>query len=373
MQSKWWMELREQIPAAEDFSYLISSAAGPLHPRASRRSKAFLEQLEKTGDIFFEQDVEEIERVRTQVARFLNAKPEEIAFVSSSSMAMNIFALMQKRRGEDIPFVLAPEHEFPSSTLAWLRQGYELEMIESEEGRYPVSRLLSKGGRDLVASSVQYSSGYHILDEELLEWKRLRSGRLYVNGTQGFTARAMDTEHFDFFCASIHKWPMAGFGLSVIKISEEYLDDIPFAGWTSQKDLWSMNNRDLDMARRAASVELGCLPMLQIFSLGAVIEWIFEIGGVEEIQKRNGFLLGKAKSMLKESGFELRYDFDLEHSAPIIFLEVQENPDQLVAQLADRGVHVSARAGALRLSLHCFNTEADIEKFISVYREIAAS
>jgi cysteine desulfurase/selenocysteine lyase len=40
------------------------------------------------------------------------------------------------------------------------------------------------------------------------------------------------------------------------------------------------------------------------------------------------------------------------------------NPEATVAQLAARGIHVSARRGFVRVSPHFYNTEEDVDRLL---------
>jgi selenocysteine lyase/cysteine desulfurase len=46
-------------------------------------------------------------------------------------------------------------------------------------------------------------------------------------------------------------------------------------------------------------------------------------------------------------------------------------PDDLLGRLAAANVHVAARLGRVRISPHVYNDEADVDRFIAAFREIA--
>jgi selenocysteine lyase/cysteine desulfurase len=47
-------------------------------------------------------------------------------------------------------------------------------------------------------------------------------------------------------------------------------------------------------------------------------------------------------------------------------------PPQLVARLGTEGVYVAPRLGRLRISPHVYNDEADVDRFITVFRKFVA-
>jgi selenocysteine lyase/cysteine desulfurase len=45
-------------------------------------------------------------------------------------------------------------------------------------------------------------------------------------------------------------------------------------------------------------------------------------------------------------------------------------PEQLFERLAAENVYVASRLGRLRISPHVYNDEADVDRFIAVFRNI---
>jgi selenocysteine lyase/cysteine desulfurase len=47
-------------------------------------------------------------------------------------------------------------------------------------------------------------------------------------------------------------------------------------------------------------------------------------------------------------------------------------PDRLVERLAAENVHAAPRLGRLRISPHVYNDEADVDRFVAVFRNVLA-
>ena len=47
-------------------------------------------------------------------------------------------------------------------------------------------------------------------------------------------------------------------------------------------------------------------------------------------------------------------------------------PHGLIEKLAAENIHVAPRIGRMRISPHVYNDEADIDRFIQVFRRLAA-
>jgi selenocysteine lyase/cysteine desulfurase len=48
-------------------------------------------------------------------------------------------------------------------------------------------------------------------------------------------------------------------------------------------------------------------------------------------------------------------------------------PAQLIARLAAENVYAAPRLGRLRISPHVYNHEADVDRFVTVFRSIVAA
>jgi cysteine desulfurase/selenocysteine lyase len=218
---------------------------------------------------------------------------------------------------------------------------------------------------------VQYCTGYKQDVQDFVELKTKHNLIGVLNVTQALGAFEVDASQIDFLCGSIHKWLMAGIGLSLAKIGEEYLEHLPLAGWLSQNDFFGMRNNVLDEVHEAKALELGCGPFVLVFSVGAVIKWIKENGGVKAIEERILLLVDYAKKRFSEENLSLIYNFKTANQSGILMLE-SKNAEQTEKDLVEKKVFVSARGKGLRVAIHYYNTEEDIENFIRAFKEVEA-
>jgi selenocysteine lyase/cysteine desulfurase len=369
-------ELRQKMPAVNKQTYLMAAAASPLHPDAYQRSCDFQKELFETGDIHWEDHLNEMESVRDLTAQMLKVESKEIAFVSSSSFAMNLFALTVKERckkyGKALPRVLTTEDEFPSSTIGWLKHGFEVDFVPSVEGTYPkdhIEKFIKPETGVLVSSYVEYCTGFRQSINDLVNLKKKHNLILTLNATQALGVFPLDVSEVDFVCGSVHKWLMSGIGLCVTKISKDYLEDLPLAGWLSQNDFFSMRNNILDEIHEAKALELGCGPFLQIFSVGSTLSWISKNGGFEASTKRVLSLVDYAKKCFKEESIPLLFNFDEDHQSGILMIE-SKNAAEEELKLIEKKVFVSARGKGLRVAIHFYNNEKDIDNFIAEFKKI---
>ncbi len=368
-----WRKIRDEFKIAKNHTYLMAAAAGPLHPWAHQRLKEFLNSSGEHGDVDWDKNIEEIERIRSQVASFIHADPKEIAFLSSTSLAMNVFSLILKKKlPENRRRVLSMESEFPSSTLPWKFHGFQVDFCKTEGGDYPEEKIklsLNDQTSVILSSQIQYGTGYQQDVRMLSRLARDNNSFLAINATQAFGAQPVNSQGVDFMSASIHKWLMAGYGLCITKISSNFLKSLPLYGWLSQKDIWALDNNAIDPLNEAKALEVGCGPMTQLFSVGAVLSWIESIGGISVISKRLLDLAEWARERLAKAEIPLVYSFDREHSSSLLFLKCVD-PQKMETELAKRNIFVNKRGPAIRVSLHVYNDESDIEALVRAWNQI---
>src|SRR5256884_5719719 len=155
-----WTEIRALFPAALSYTYLNTAAAPPLSTRAALEGKRYYDEMAAHAEVAWDRWLEEMEGVRERVARFIHAKPENVAFTYSTSHGMNLVAGILQHCGD----VLCPADEFPSCTLPWLQQRYRVNFVRSRECGVTdlddVQQSLTADTRVLVSSYVQFATGF---------------------------------------------------------------------------------------------------------------------------------------------------------------------------------------------------------------------
>jgi len=92
--------------------------------------------------------------------------------------------------------------------------------------------------------------------------------------------------------------------------------------------------------------------------------------GAAAITERLAMLTERLADGLRNSGVRVP---EKHLRAPhILSLEFPQGmPKELPERLAAEGVHAAPRVGRLRISPHVYNDEADVERFVEVFRRVA--
>lgn len=362
-----WSEARALFPALQRNIYLNTAAGGPVSARSAAAGREYYELSLRDGDIHWDEWLERVEAVRRQLARFVNARPSNVAFPSNASTGLSIAAHMLRGRGR----VLAVADEFPSCTLPFLQLGYDIDFV-------PTARDGSVGLRDLAAtcsdetgilvvSFVQYKSGFRNDLARLGAFCKERSLAFVVDATQGFGAFPLDVRdnHADFLVFSGYKWANAGYGIAGLYVAGRFVDPaaFPLVGWRSPREPYALVEDRLDIAARAAALEQGHPPFAGIFSLGAALELVESLG-IHKIGRRIVELTGYLHERLDAAGIWVLSTRDDAHVSGIT-VAAADDPAAAVARLREQGIIVSTRGEGIRISVHYYNDHQDIDRCVA--------
>jgi selenocysteine lyase/cysteine desulfurase len=218
----------------------------------------------------------------------------------------------------------------------------------------------------LAVSLVQYKTGFRLDLDRVSALCRARGTALVLDATQAFGVIPIDLERtpVDALVFSGYKWATAGYGIAPLVVRRSLLEErgLPSVGWRSAREPYDLESTKLDPTTEARGLELGHPPFAGIFALRGALELIESIG-LAAIEARVSHLLDKLHRGLEAR--DIPIDSPREHSArsPITMIRVPD-PKATATALAERNVFVSARGEGLRVSVHYFNNEDDLEAFL---------
>jgi selenocysteine lyase/cysteine desulfurase len=357
-----WEEIRADFPGLAGKVYL-NAASTSLTPRPVREAvTAFYRELELGGDRHWGGWLERRESIRRNVARFIGAEPDEIAFVPNTSSGINLIADLLEGDGP----VLSDELEFPAVTLPWIHRGVTVRFVPAVEGVLRLESFVEGEAprcATIAISHVQYSNGCR---QDLDEFGFIKGQRrLVVCGSQSVGAFPVDVRRsgIDALATAGHKWLCAGYGAGFCYISRELIEARPprAVGWMSAEDPFAFDNRRMRVLAGNARCELGCPPFATIFALGAAVDYIAGLG-IDRIAERVLALNEYLTDRLGAESFEVLSPGG-EHRSGETLVRLTD-PKGAHAFLADRGVQVTPKPEGLRIATHFYNDETDIDACI---------
>src|SRR5258707_1518494 len=263
---------------------------------------------------------------------------------------MNVIVDALEDRGE----VISSELEFPVTTLPWMHRRIPVHLLPARDGELLIEdiqdAMTNKTGI-IALSHVQFSNGFRVDPQAVGEIKSTHV--LVINASQSAGAFAIDVKRMkiDALCATGHKWLLSGYGSGFVYLSRQLLNQsLPRSiGWLSVEDPFEMRNDEFRPRHdTAARVELGCPHFAGIFSLGASVDLMNEIGPAT-LQARVLVLNRLLTSRLTENGWPILSPLQRETARSAETLVQVEKAEAVVRHLFRLGVVVTEKPQGIRV------------------------
>lgn len=383
--------VRAETGVTQDRIYVNNARISPVPRPVLEAVQAIQQQAWREGWMGLDQPGI-MARARGAVADLIGARPTEIAITQSASYSTNLIANgLNWQAGENI---VITELAYRSVAMSLLRaakeRGLEVRVVPAPDlllrpEEFP--RYLDKRTRLVVATMQPMFCGVPQPVAEIGRAVRAHSDALYcINATQAVGQRPVDVRAFDcdFLFGTARKWLRGPRGIGFLYVREALIPQLrpTFVGYPAS--LWTGPD-SYQVVDTIDRLHLGDYPYPSLVELTEAIRYAQAIG-VEQIYDRNRHLGQAARSAFSEvPGLEL---YDLKHgvmgTVPVNVRGVA--PETAVAKLEQQGIIacVAYEENALlglrklgqreliRISLHYYNTDAEIERLAAALGEIAA-
>jgi cysteine desulfurase/selenocysteine lyase len=385
-------EIRSLFPGVEDQVYLDASLRGLVPRPVIRAAETHLhERLHGTGEkAAFQQSVE---RTRTLLAGLLGAEADEVAITKNVSEALNIFASSLPWASVD-NVVLCPELEHPNNVFLWYNlrklRGIEVRAVPPEDGRVPVAAMaaaMDDRTRLVTVPHVSFSPGFLTDVRSISAAAHACGALLLVDAAQSVGAVHTDVRALgiDALAVATQKCLLSLYGYGFLYVRRDLAESLvpahvarygmdlgTDAGETARSD------GDLPYAAGARRFDLGNYNYLGARAAEAALELITDIG-VARIEQHVRGLAARLATGLFELGLPVaggRPGSDLAHIVAVGESgggqhDTADDPamNSLYRYLTEGGVHLSVRAGVLRMSVGVYNNQADIDRVIELAKQ----
>jgi len=369
---------RSDFPVLEEVVYLNTGSIG-LEPLPVQHAAEELgSQIAGRGTVGFDDEIEK--RVgdipRAAVARLLGASPDDVAVVTHATEALCQLAWWLKPgEGEN---VVTADLEFPSVTYPWLRlardTGVEVRLapVLSDPGAFSLDAIadaVDKRTAVICVSHVQYATGHRLDPAALVELARSAEATLVLDATQSAGVVPLDapTLGVDVLVSSGYKWLCSAPGAGVCFLRPELWErlDPPFVGWKSTEDAVAFDATTIPLAPSARRLEYSTPSYAAGAALTAAVDYLLDLG-IANVLEHDLALAGELRAGLERLGAEVLTPAADDHRAGIVCVRFpgRDGPE-VAAALAEAGVIVSPRLGAVRFSMHHFNDSTDVERALA--------
>jgi selenocysteine lyase/cysteine desulfurase len=312
------------------------------------------------------------ERARGMFARLIGAHADEVALVPSVSTAAGTIAanLPPAQRGENI---VVADREFSSNYFPWLllrERGYDVRTVAlTEDGVRPDAyAAVADGGTRLIAvAAVQSATGFRA-DVPAISKIAARSGAwLFVDACQAAGAVPIDVvrDGVDFLATSNHKFLLGARGMGYLFVRRALLERLRpvVPGWKAARHPFeSFYGPAMDLSPTASKLDASLIWFAALAEQASLA--LFDHFGHDAIVQRNAQLSRCLYDGLRAHDSKVP-DLPDSRRSTIVSVAVRD-PDAAMARLRAAGIAVSLRAGRLRLSVHFYNTEEEIDRAVEV-------
>lgn len=328
---------------------------------------------------------------RAAVANLIGARGAEIAITQSASYSINLIANgLDWQAGENI---VITELAYRSVAMSLLRaakeRGLEVRVVPAPDlllRPEEFQRYLDNRTRLVVATMQPMFCGVPQPVAEIGRVVREHSNALYcINATQAVGQRPIDvrTLDCDFLFGTARKWLRGPRGVGFLYVREQLIPQLRPTYMGYPASLWT-GPQSYQVVESIDRLHLGDYPYPALVELTEAVRYAMAVG-VEQIYQRNQHLGKAARVALQEvPGLEI---YDLTHGVMgTVPVNVRGVPaEAAVAKLEQRGIIacVAYEENALlglrnigqreliRISLHYYNTEAEIERLATALGKIA--
>jgi len=368
----------------KDSHYLNCAYKAPLLKSAEAACIKALNRNRNPSDIKTEDFFTEVAAIKTAFSDLIHASAHQIVIIPSASygFASVLNNAAPKRNGTAICIT----DEFPSGYFAiqrWCKENGNTLLTAAPKDRNNIGEswnqdILSKINDDtsvVLISTIHWMNGLKFDIEAIGEKCKKHKAYFIVDGSQSVGAMPMDVKKYNIdalICAS-YKWLFGPYSMALAYISEKFDQGIPLEeSWmnrTNAENFSALANYDANYQSGAARYSVGetsnlLLAPILLTGLNQINSW-----NPKNIQHYCSELIRPLFQYLDETGIGIE---DEKYRSPHLFgfeLPAETNVDLLKRALSENHVFVSVRGKYIRVSVHLFNDEEDIDTLIQVIKK----
>jgi selenocysteine lyase/cysteine desulfurase len=369
--------IRGEFPIFAHTTYLNSCSQGALSHRVRAAYEEYLDGWDERG-AEWEHWVERAEAARAAFARLLHATPEELAVTTSVSQGVSgIVSALPFERGGRTKIVIS-EYEFPTvgqiAHAQELRGAAVVHVRPEPDGSIPPERFADAIDEQTVlvcCTTVSYRTGHRHDVAEIARLAHEAGALCLADSYQAIGAMDVDTRALgvDFATGGTVKYLLGSAGLGFLYVRRELLGELlpTQTGWFADEDIFRMDISDYSPAPDARKFDAGTPPVPNIYAGLAGVS-IVEEAGAAAIETYVAALTTRLIEGLDDLGATVVTPREPSRRGPLVCVR-STDANTLVAALADERIVCSERDSNLRVALHLYNVDEDVDRVLDALRE----
>src|SRR5262245_56810168 len=366
--------IRDEFPIFGHTTYLNSCSQGALSHRVRAAYEEYVDGWDANGAEWAVW-VERAEAARAAFARLLHAEPSELAVTTSVTQGVSgvVSALDLRSR----PKIVISEYEFPTIgqiAHAQALRGAEVAHVKPDaDGSIPPERFaeaIDERTALVCCTTVSYRTG-HRHDVAAIARAAHDAGSLCLAdsyqaiGAIDFDAHALGV---DFATGGTVKYLLGSAGLGYLYVRSGLVSALlpTQPGWFADEDIFQMDISDYSPAGDARRFDAGTPPVPNIYA-GLAGMSLIEEAGTASIEEHVSGLATRLIEGLEELGAAVATPVDPAGRGPLVCVR-STDVRTLVETLAAERITCSERDANLRVSLHLYNVEDDVDRVLDALR-----
>ena len=366
-------DARRLFPATAGRAYFNTAAVGLASRRLADTYHQFIDEWTAAG-FDYSRGEQAAGAARSAVARLIGADAADIALIPSVSSAAGLVAAQFGAAGPGQSIVIG-QREYSSNHFPWRQlasKGYDVRQVPFRNGGLEpddVAGRVDAGTRLVAFSGVQSATGHRSDIAAISGLARTAEAIVFVDGSQmiGAVPVSGDLQHVDVLVAPDHKFLLnAGRGMGYCYLSPAVQRRFTpvSAGWRAGSVPFdSFFGPQMNLSATASRFDSSISWLAAIGSQAALT--VFDDFGPSTIYARNHELTTKLRAALTGIGWD-PVDLPAQNHSTIISVPLGDlEPSRLLSSLSEQQVICSARDGHLRLAVHFYNHQDDIERLVT--------
>jgi len=364
--------IRGEFPIFETATYLNSCSQGALSHGVRAAVEQWLTGWDANGaewDFWVERN----EAFRAAVARLLRAAADDVAVTTSVSQGVSALVSALPLDGERNRIVIS-EYEFPTvgqiAHAQELRGAKVVHVRPDADGGIPPERFaeaIDERTALVCCTTVSYRTGHRHDVAGIAEAAHAAGALVLADSYQACGAVDLDVRSLgaDVVTGGTVKYLLGSAGLGFMWLRPELRTELlpTQTGWFADEDIFAMSIADYSPHSSARRFDSGTPPVPSLYPGVAGMELIAEVG-VPAIEEHVRGLVDRLLAGLDELGATVATPREPAERGPLICV-VSTDPNALVDALAAERIVTSTRDSNLRISLHLYNVDEDVDRVLA--------
>ena len=363
--------VRGEFPIFETATYLNSCSQGALSHRVRDAVEGWLAGWDENGaewDFWVERN----ETFRSSIAGLLHARADDVAVTTSVSQGVSaLVSALPLEQGRNR--IVISEYEFP--TVGQIAHAQELRGAEvvhvtpGDDGSIGAERFaeaIDERTALVCCTTLSYRSGHRHDVSAIAQIAHDAGALVLADSYQACGAVELDVRSLgaDAITGGTVKYLLGTAGLGFMWVRPEVHEALvpTQTGWFADEDIFAMSIADYSPHASARRFDSGTPPVPSLYAGVAGLSLVAETG-VPAIEAHVQALGARLMDGLQELGATVVTPRDPGQRGPLVCVR-STDVGALVAALADERIVVSSREDKLRIALHLYNVEADVDTLL---------